>query len=909
MADGSQHMPRETVRTAHHRRMDAVVLHARRRFRVGNLDATVPNHRLPTSYMLSNGVAQCVELLGLPQDPLHASACAQMEAWEAARPDELCLAVAGLVATEGLEGVVLGTVMRQLAAIALKNILTRRWATLSASTVANVRQAALAALRSENSYARAGGAALVEACASSEWPGLAEQLASLCAEGAADGALRAMELLGDRLEPALGSTCASLFGHEAAEIRRRAVRCARLGGWASAEQAEVVVVKLASVAADSDAGVRAETLACLTAAAPRLENAALEAVASHALVSISDVDATVGLRATEWWRALARGKKFSVRFLPEVVPALIDAVRYTPDDIRCLEADSANSTIDLPDRPEDVRPRSDDTASYSSEDDDDDVETVDFEAASSSRSWTKRKSAAATLDALARLFGSLLLDAALPRIAADLDLGTADWPRCEAALLALGAVSDGCRAGLAALADTLAPSVLARLSDPTPQVREISAWVCGQAASKWCFSFSRAGAREHDRPLLDAVLEALCRVLRDDDRKRVLEAATSALSTLFSAAGRRLAPFSPTAAQVLAASFGRLQLRARLEAYDAASALATHVGLDDVSRPALLAALEARWDVETDLDPAAWPFLDCLWAIVRTDLPGSPGAGFYDRALTRCVALVAAACRALQVATDDARRDAALGSLALDILAGLSRALGPSAAVGALDRDDAWLVVGRALSLFEKGPCAHHPARTELRIHSASLASAAAVFLIELAAAAPDAIVDRLPAFGSQLARAVAANAASDTDDGAALKTALDMVAHNASWILAELAAAACDDACSRLAPLVAAVAEVLARRLDDDHHAALVLGRCAARPALLPAVGPHLWNAIKPWLEALGGRADPDSRESPSRPPPTAHPSLARRRPRLLVLGALRPRRGTRSRGPRRAHGRRVLR
>ncbi|KAJ8604982.1 hypothetical protein CTAYLR_006898 [Chrysophaeum taylorii] len=867
------------------------------------------------THMVMDELVAVVRLLGTPTHPEHGRARAQLEAWEASRAGELCVALARMVC----EGLGLDEAARQLAAIALKNVARRRWQALDAATVQAVREAALRSLGDRNELVRSGGAALVEATfAGWDAEAVVPALRTLCEgdDASVDGALRAIAALGAALNgddvevrrgkrssastttstwplgaaegPRLVAAVARLLEHRAASVRRRALRCARLVQWLEREALGVVAARLGALAADRDAGVREEVLVALRALLPRLGGESLEGVAEHALRSLSDPDAGVVLRAAEWWHAVAR-RRARTRLLPRLVPALLRAMRYTVDDVSDFSAGLAGMSVAVADRPEDVEPRRPDERDDDWDDDwddDDDDDEVDNDPVEGGE-WTLRKCAAATLDALARDTEGLL-EIVLPRIAAALAGEPSDdtergpeggsapadsppgvWER-EAALLALGAVSSGCAAGLRPLAASVAPFVIAQLQDPQPKIREIAAWVASRGAAAWF--------PENDDSLLAAYVDALMTVLCVDDHKRVLESAATAARSLFSGvAAPGMVPRARRAAASLATAVGRLQLRARLVAYDAAATLASRVGLDEDGRLALLGALDARWaeDCALDGDPAL-ALLECLKAVAATD-PGGRASVFYDRAITRCVALVDHSVATLAdpgADLEDVRLAAGVGTYALDVVATICGPLGADRAADAL----AWATLEAALAVDAtvtslRDPTQRRREPDSLRwTHKLALASAAAMLLGELACVAPNRLATDLarnPPVGIALLACVAvpldvARATPAPLDVAratpALVSAAAMVSQNAAWVVGDLALRADPDACRRLLSFFADTAKSLVALVARDDasngavalSAAMMLGRLASRHELLDAVAPPLCAHLALWLRAL---------------------------------------------------------
>lgn len=94
-------------------------------------------------------------------------------------------------------------------------------------------------------------------------------------------------------------------------------------------------------------------------------------------------------------------------------------------------------------------------------DDDDDGEVA-------SR-WNLRRCSAAGLDRLSLVYGDELLPILLPIVEARLN--EANWRLRESAILALGAVAEGCHQGLMPYLEGMVTMLLPRMSDPRPMVR------------------------------------------------------------------------------------------------------------------------------------------------------------------------------------------------------------------------------------------------------------------------------------------------------------------------------------------------------------------------------------------------------------------------------------------------------
>jgi hypothetical protein len=94
--------------------------------------------------------------------------------------------------------------------------------------------------------------------------------------------------------------------------------------------------------------------------------------------------------------------------------------------------------------------------------------------------YTLRRSCAQALDCLAVGLGDDLLPHVMPVIESYLQ--TKEWQLREAAVLALGAIADGCMAGLRRIAPNIITLLLEKTRDPQPNVRCNACWAVGRFA-------------------------------------------------------------------------------------------------------------------------------------------------------------------------------------------------------------------------------------------------------------------------------------------------------------------------------------------------------------------------------------------------------------------------------------------
>ncbi|KAH7066824.1 armadillo-type protein [Paraphoma chrysanthemicola] len=370
-------------------------------------------------------------------------------------------------------------------------------------------------------------------------------------------------------------------------------------------------------------------------------------------------NAELALDAAEFW--LCVGEDENMRdhlgpYLPKIVPVLLSSMVYSEDEILRLEGEEEDYELD--DRQEDIRPTfassktgrltsgtngegpgPNGATQLPSTDDDDlsDGEIDDFDDDSiggdPEEQWNLRKCSAAALDVLASVFHEAVFQATLPYLTDNLN--HADWPNREAAVLALGAIADGCMPVVEPHLPMLTPFLLTLLQDPKPVVRQITCWSLGRY-SGWAAHLDPAGKQQFFEPVMDGILKKML-----DNNKKVQEAAASAFANLEEKANTQLADYCAPIVNQFVQCFAKYKDRNMFILYDCVQTLAEHVGpalqkqdLVNLLMPALI----QRWNKVSDQSREMFPLLECL-SYVATALKGM----FSDYApgiFARCINLI-----------------------------------------------------------------------------------------------------------------------------------------------------------------------------------------------------------------------------------------------------------------------------
>ncbi|XP_042462672.1 transportin-1-like isoform X3 [Zingiber officinale] len=516
---------------------------------------------------------------------------------------------------------------------------------------------------------------------------------------------------------------------------------------------------------------------------PHLRN-----VIEFILQANKDPDDEVALQACEFWSAYCDGTlpPDGLRdYLPHLIPVLLSNMAYAEDDEALFDAEEDES---FPDRDQDLKPRFHSSRFHGSDITEDDEDTVNV--------WNLRKSSAAGLDILSIVFGDAILPTLMPLIQQKLSLTSdASWKEREAAVLAIGAIAEGCINGLYPHLPEIVKFLIPLFDDKFPLIRSISCWTLSRFSK---FIIQNIGENDGYEQFDQILMGLLRRIL--DTNKRVQEAACSAFATLEEEAGEELTPRLEIILQHLLCAYGKYQRRNLHILYDAIGTLADAVG-SELNQPKyleiLMPPLIAKWQQLTNSDKDLFPLLECFTSIAQVD---HATAGVqYDKEFIVC---------------------------SLDLLSGLAEGLG-----GGVES----LVAKSNLRDLLLQCCMDQ---------AADIRQSALALLGDLAKVCPTHLYPRLADF---------LRVAAEQLNIAAIKEAVS-VANNACWAIGELAVQVHQE----IAPIVLTVVSSLAHILQNGkglnksllENSAITIGRLAwICPEL---VAPHAEHFIQSWCTTL---------------------------------------------------------
>jgi len=367
----------------------------------------------------------------------------------------------------------------------------------------------------------------------------------------------------------------------------------------------------------------------------------------------------LALDAAEFWLCVGEDdnmREYLGPYLSKIVPVLLESMVYNEDNILRLEGERDDA--ELEDREEDIKPTfatsksarltangsdtptvngtansaagmdDDDLSEGEIDEYDDDVSIDDPE-----EQWNLRKCSAAALDVLAGVFGDRVFQATLPYLTENLKHD--EWPYREAAVLALGAIAEGCMSAVEPHLPMLTPYMISLLSDREPVVRQITCWSLGRY-SGWASHLDDDGKQQFFVPMMDGMLQRML-----DNNKRVQEAAASAFAHLEEKANTELRPYCHIIVRQFVQCFAKYKDRNMFILYDCVQTLAEHVGpalAHDDLVGMLMPALIQRWNKVSDQSREMFPLLECL-SYVATAL-GSAFERYAPGIFTRSVNII-----------------------------------------------------------------------------------------------------------------------------------------------------------------------------------------------------------------------------------------------------------------------------
>lgn len=414
-------------------------------------------------------------------------------------------------------------------------------------------------------------------------------------------------------------------------------------------------------------------------------------------------DEELACDAAEFWLAVGEHENLWESLTPyisKIIPVLLECMVYSGEEIALLGG--ASDDEDEEDREEDIKPQfakrknlartangaasvdpalTENLYTELTEMVDDELEEGEIDEneygddATSDDRWTLRKCSAAALDVFARDFGDRVFESILPYLTKNLKHD--EWPYREAAVLALGAVAEGCIGVITPHLPELVTYLFSLLNDPEPVVRQITCWTLGRYSS-WAAELADPNQRrQYFEPMMEGILTKML-----DPNKKVQEAGASAFANLEEKAGKRLEPYSLPIIQQYVRCFRKYKDRNIFILYDCVQTLAENIG-PVLARPdlanELMPALIERWNKVADDSRELFPLLECLSYVAMA--MNDAFTPYATPIFGRCVKIIhqnlkASMAHANNPALDAPNRDFLVTSL--DLLSAIIQALDPS---------------------------------------------------------------------------------------------------------------------------------------------------------------------------------------------------------------------------------------
>ncbi|KEY65947.1 hypothetical protein S7711_07751 [Stachybotrys chartarum IBT 7711] len=420
-------------------------------------------------------------------------------------------------------------------------------------------------------------------------------------------------------------------------------------------------------------------------------------------------DEELACEAGEFWLAVGEHDdlwKAIQPYINQIIPVLLECMVYSGEDIALLGGLSEDEEEE--DREEDIKPTfakktltrtANGEGSLSADPsqngnafeklanmdeslEDGEIEEYDDGDENPDEKWTVRKCSAAALDVFARDFRGPVFEAIFPYLSQNLK--HEEWPHREAAVLALGAVADGCMDVVVPHLPELVPYLISLLEDHEPVVRQITCWTLGRYSS-WAANLTDAAQKQqYFVPMMDGILRKML-----DKTKSVQQAAASAFANLEEKAGAQLQPYAGPIIQQFVRCFGKYKDRNMIILYDCVQTLAERLG-SYLATPELvnqlMPALIGRYNAISDQSREVFPLLECL-SFVAMAL-GDAFTPYAAPLFMRCVTIIhtnleQSLAAASNPSVDQPEKDFLVTSL--DLLSAIIQALAPAKSAELVD--------------------------------------------------------------------------------------------------------------------------------------------------------------------------------------------------------------------------------
>lgn len=562
-----------------------------------------------------------------------------------------------------------------------------------------------------------------------------------------------------------------------------------------------------------------------------------------------DEDDDLALDAAEFWLCLGEDKNLCNAlgpYLPKIVPVLLESMVYNEEEQFRLEGEQEDAEQE--DRPEDIKPAfaSAKGSRLTTNGDagengykniispDDDLDEGEIEESDDGLDddpedlWNLRKCSAAALDVLASVFHQDVFEICLPYLKNNLN--HPEWPRREAAVLAVGAIADGCMEVVQPHLPELTQYLLSVMSDKEAVVRQITCWALGRY-SGWAANLDDAGRTQYFEPVMEALLTKMM-----DRNKRVQEAAASGFANLEEKAKTQLQPYCAVIVQQFVKCFGVYKDRNMYILYDCVQTLAEHVG-PALKAPGqveiLMGALLFRWSQVSDQSREMFPLLECL-SYVAIAL-GDAFAPFAEPIFTRCVSIISQNLEETWNASnsqglDNPDKDFLVTSL--DLLSGI---------IQALNTDSPALVVKANPNLFQLIAYCMKDAHIDVRQSAYALLGDCAIYVFEQLQPVLPTILEIL------IAQLDVDTIGYDPEDGSF------PVVNNACWSLGEISVRQKEGMATYVDRLLGKLGAVLFNTKIPpslNENAAIALGRLGI--GCPDQLAPHLEQIAPAWLQSI---------------------------------------------------------
>lgn len=310
-------------------------------------------------------------------------------------------------------------------------------------------------------------------------------------------------------------------------------------------------------------------------------------IIEYILIKTKSTNSEIALTASDFWRYVS-----DYRVAVEVLQSrLEDIITVLFDGLAITEEEYMN--IEYEDQKEDA------LISTKSKGKKEKWSLKEMEDGDDFNDWTKRKACASGIDSFANLFPDDLIRIILPKV--EERLNSSDWIQIESALLALGAISNGCKVKMYPYLNAIMPYLFHLVENPNNTLlHSTNCWVLRRYC-RWIITDKEGNSLYYKR-----FVDCMLNIVSTATKQSLLDASLTALAVFIDMSGYDIYPYITQILTTIMARYPTFTVKNLIMANDCIGTLSEcieeEIGRDEYLQ-IYMPTLMAMWDQASNDDP------------------------------------------------------------------------------------------------------------------------------------------------------------------------------------------------------------------------------------------------------------------------------------------------------------------